>query len=266
MLPKNLLLLPMIRPLLLSFLASLSFLHAEEPEWIQLFNGKDLSNWTPKVRGCPVGENYRDTFRVEDGVLKVSYSKYDSWGNRYGHLIFKRRFSNYRLRFEYRFTGSQIALAPIWAVRNSGFMIHCEAPETMDMNQDFPTGIQVQLLGGLDKGERSTMNVCTVGTHVMKDGKILPGHCNNSSSKTYNGDVWVSAEIEVHGNGVIKHFVEGKEVLSYDKPFLDEKDTHAKDLIGITGEKQLSSGFIALQAVSHPIEFRKIELLMLEDK
>jgi hypothetical protein len=254
----------MIRPLLLAIFTTISSLSAAEPEWIQLFNGKDLNNWTPKVRGCPVGENYHDTFRVEDGLLKVSYAKYDSWGNRYGHLIFNRKFVNYRLRFEYRFTGSQIALGPLWAVRNSGFMIHCEAPVTMELNQDFPTGVQVQLLGGLDKGERSTLNVCTVGSHVMQDGKILSGHCNNSASKTYNGDVWVSAEIEVHGNGVIKHFVAGKEVLSYEKPYLDDKDLHAKELIEIAGKKEISEGFIAIQAISHPIEFRKIELLMLD--
>jgi len=257
----------MFRPLLLALLASSSLLPAaDESEWIQLFNGKDLTNWTPKVRGCPVGENYRNTFRVEDGVLKVSYDKYDSWGNRYGHLIFKRKFSSYRLRFEYRFTGAQIALGPLWAVRNSGIMIHSESPETMDMNQDFSTGIQVQLLGGLDKGERSTLNVCTSGTHVMKDGKVLPGHCNNSTSKTYNGDVWVSAEIEVHGGRSIKHFVDGKEVISYEKPYLDEKDTHAKELIAVTGSKELTEGCIAILAVSHPVEFRKIELMMLEDK
>lgn len=255
----------MIRSLFFILCATATFLHAaEEPEWIQLFNGKDLTNWTPKVRGCPVGENYRDTFRVEDGILKVSYSKYDSWSNRYGHLIFKRKFTNYRLRFEYRFVGSQIALGPIWAVRNSGFMIHSEAPETMDMNQDFPAGVQIQLLGGLDKGERTTMNICRSGSHVMKDGKVMLGHCNSSTSKTYNGDVWVSAEVEVHGNGTIRHFVEGKEVLSYEKPFLDDKDLHAKELIAISGTKELSSGFIALQSISHPIEFRKIELLMLD--
>ncbi len=257
----------MIRSLILALIASTSLLNAaEEAEWIQLFNGKDLTNWVPKVRGCPVGENYRDTFRVENGVLKISYDKYQKWENRYGHLVFKRKFASYRLRFEYRFTGSQIDLGPIWAVRNSGIMIHCESPQTMEMNQDFATGVQVQLLGGIGKGARPTLNVCTYGTHVMKDGKILPGHCNNSTSKTYDGDVWVSAEVEVHGNRSIKHFVEGKEVISYEKPSLDEKDPHAKELITATGSKELSEGSIAILAVSHPVEFRKIEVLMLEEK
>ena len=45
-------------------------------EWISLFNGKDLEGWTPKITGYAAGENYADTFRVEDGVIKVSYAKY----------------------------------------------------------------------------------------------------------------------------------------------------------------------------------------------
>jgi hypothetical protein len=49
-----------------------------EGRWIPLFNGKDLEGWTPKITGYEAGENYGDTFRVEDGVLKVSYDKYTS--------------------------------------------------------------------------------------------------------------------------------------------------------------------------------------------
>ena len=45
---------------------------AEDPrEWHSLFNGKDLSGWTPKFAKHPLGENFQDTFRVEDGVIKV---------------------------------------------------------------------------------------------------------------------------------------------------------------------------------------------------
>ena len=45
---------------------------------IQLFNGEDLSGWTAKFTGFPAGENYKNTFRVEDGILKVSYENWDS--------------------------------------------------------------------------------------------------------------------------------------------------------------------------------------------
>ncbi len=86
---------------------------AEKPEeWTQLFNGKDLTGWTPKIRGQKLGENWNDTFRVEDGVLKVSYDKYDTFDRRFGHLFYEKPFSNYILRIEYQFVGDQAQRDP----------------------------------------------------------------------------------------------------------------------------------------------------------
>ena len=45
---------------------------AGSDDWIQLFNGKDLEGWTPKFTGYPLGVNHLNTFRVEDGLFKVS--------------------------------------------------------------------------------------------------------------------------------------------------------------------------------------------------
>lgn len=59
--------------------------------WISLFNGKDLTGWTPKISSFACGENAFDTFRVEDGILKVSYGKYESFDKRYGHLYALRQ-------------------------------------------------------------------------------------------------------------------------------------------------------------------------------
>lgn len=39
-------------------------------EWVSLFNGKDLTGWTPKIRYCDLGDNFGNTFRVEDGLMK----------------------------------------------------------------------------------------------------------------------------------------------------------------------------------------------------
>ena len=52
---------------------------AEEAKWISIFNGKDLSGWTIKIAKHPLGENFANTFRVEDGILKVSYVGYDKF-------------------------------------------------------------------------------------------------------------------------------------------------------------------------------------------
>jgi 3-keto-disaccharide hydrolase len=227
--------------------------------WVPLFNGKSLDGWTPKIAGYPLGENFGNTFRVENGVLKVSYDQYETFGERFGHLFYKEPFSHYRLRIEYRFVGDQVPGGPDWAFRNSGVMLHCQPPETMGKDQHFPVSVEAQFLGGRGTGERTTGNLCTPGTNVVIDGKLITQHCTNSTSKTYHGDQWVTFEAEVHGSGTITHMVEGKVVLTYSQPQLDPADDEGKKLI--KGDKMLlESGYIALQAESHPIEFRRVEI------
>jgi hypothetical protein len=233
-------------------------------EWIQLFNGKNLEGWTPKIRYHDLGDNYENTFRVEDGLLKVGYAGYDEFGESFGHLFYKDTFSNYRIRCEYRFVGEQCKGGPNWALRNSGIMIHGEQPEKMAKDQDFPVSIEVQLLGGDGKKKRPTANLCTPGTNVVKDGKLFTPHCTNSTSETYHGDQWVTVEVEVRGNESIKHIIDGKVVLEYTKPQLDDRDAHAKELAEQQGTIMLSGGTISLQSESHPVEFRKVELMLLK--
>ena len=232
---------------------------AAKSEWKSLFNGKDLTGWKVKIKGYDLNDNFGDTFRVEDGVLKVSYDEYDKFGARFGHLFYEKPYSHYVLRVEYRFVGDQVAEGPGWAFRNNGLMVHGQSPESMGKDQDFPVSIEVQLLGGPKTGERPTGNLCTPGTHVEIDGKLVKRHCNNSTSKTYRGDQWVTIEVEVHGNDLIKHIINGEVVMEYSKPQLDETDADARKLIK-DGEKMISGGSISLQAESHPCEFRKIEI------
>jgi hypothetical protein len=143
-------------------------------------------------------------------------------------------------------------------------MIHGESPKTMAKEQDFPVSIEVQLLGGKGTGERPTANLCTPGTHVVMNDELVKRHCTSSSSKTYHGDQWVTVEVEVHGNKVIKHIIDGQTVLEYNQPQLDEGDAHAKELAQKNGV-MLSGGSISLQSESHPVEFRKVELKRLDD-
>jgi hypothetical protein len=232
-------------------------------EWFPLFNGRDLSGWTPKIRGHPAGENFADTFRVQDGILRVSYDKYTGrFDDRFGHLFYKDSFSHYRLRVEYRFTGDQMPGGPGWAFRNSGLMLHGQSPDSMELAQDFPVSIEVQLLGGSGRGRRTTANLCTPGTHVVMAGELVTRHCTDSTSKTYHGDQWVTVEIEIRGSEIINHFVEGELVLSYTKPQLDPGDSNARRL-SEQHPKLLTGGTISLQSESHPVEFRKVELMLL---
>jgi Domain of Unknown Function (DUF1080) len=232
--------------------------------WIQLFNGKDLDGWTPKIKGYDLGENYGNTFRVENGILKVSYDQYPNFDRKFGHLFYKSPFSKYRLRIEYRFVGEQCKGAPTWAFKNSGVMIHGQSAESMRKDQDFPVSIEVQFLGGNGKDQRPTGNLCTPGTNIVMKDKLVTTHCLDSRSKTYHGDEWVTVEAEVHGNGLIKHKVDGETVIEYEKAQLDDKDPDARKLIK-NGEKMLKEGTISLQSESHPIEFRKVEILPLTE-
>jgi hypothetical protein len=239
---------------------------AKEEGWVSLFNGKDLEGWTPKIRYHELGENWNNTFRVEDGVLKVSYDQYgDKFNETFGHLFYKTHYSHYKFRMEYRFTGEQIADGPGWALRNSGIMLHGQDPATMEKDQDFPASIEVQLLGGDGEKERTTANLCTPSTNVVLNGELFEPHCVNSRSKTYHGDQWVKVEVEVQGNDFIQHFINGEAVFEYEKPQLDPKDKYGKKLIK-NGDVMLSGGTISLQSESHPVEFRNIEILDLSGR
>lgn len=248
-------------------------------EWIQLFNGKDLTGWTPKIRGHELGDNYADTFRVVDGKLVVSYDKYTEADfmslnpgqstkpsfDKFGHLFYKDTFSHYVLRVEYRFVGEQVKNGPGWAKRNNGLMLHGQDPATMEINQKFPASIEVQLLGGRGNGRRvPNMNLCTPGTNVVMNGKLFTPHCTQSSSGTYEGERWVTVEAEVRGSDIIRHRVEGETVLEYSQPQYDPNDSQfPMDTLIKDGKLLIEEGTISLQSESAPIEFRKIELRVL---
>jgi hypothetical protein len=241
---------------------------ADEKTWIPLFNGRDLAGWTPKFTHHDLGVNLHDTFRVEDGLLKVRYDKWTAFNGEFGHLFYKEPFSYYRLAAEYRFVGEQLPAAGPrlgWAVRNNGLMLHAPDPKTMVKDQDFPISLEVQLLGGLGDGRpRTTANLCTPGTHVVHNGKLHTAHCTNSTSKTYDGDVWVRVEVRVHGDELIEHTAEGVPVLAYSKPQIGGGQASPTDPAVKVDGTPLTGGYIAIQAETAPVDFRKIELLNLE--
>lgn len=241
-------------------------LFAPTEKWESMFDGKSLAGWTPKIRGYKFGENYADTFRVKDGAIQVRYDQYEGekFDGKFGHLFYKVGYSHYRMRLEYRFVGKQLSDGPGWANRNSGIMFHGQSGESMRIDQDFPVSIEYQLLGGLGDGERSTANLCTPGTNVVYQGKLWTQHCTNSNSPTFDGDQWVKVEVEVHGGGVVKHWVNGVEVMHYSEPQYDPSDADAKALLGEKG-LLIEGGSISLQSESSPVDFRNIEILRLKE-
>jgi hypothetical protein len=256
----------LLLPLLLLFLSCQPDEQKEpvKPTWQPLFNGNDLTDWDIKIRGYELGENPGNTFRVEDSMLKVSYDQYDQFNETFGHIFHKEKFSHYILAVEYRFTGEQCPGGPGWALRNSGMMIHSQSAKSMGVDQDFPISIEVQLLGGDGTNPRPTCNLCTPGTNVFMADTLFENHCINSSSETYHLDQWVRAEVMVLGDSIIKHIVEGDTVLSYSKPQIGGGTVSGHDPAVKVDGKMLTEGYISLQSESHPIEFRKVELMNLK--
>ena len=235
-------------------------------EWVQLFNGKDLTGWTPKFSHHPLNVNLHDTFRVEDGLLKVRYDKWTDFNGEFGHLFYKEPYSHYLIAAEYRFLGEQLPASRLgWAVRNNGLMLHAQDPATMTLDQDFPISIEVQLLGGPGTGAvRPTANLCTPGTHVVMGGELRTAHCITAKAPTFDGDTWVRVEVLVQGDEVIRHIVNGQTVLEYSKPQIGGGNASPTDPAVKIDGTLLQQGFITIQSETAPTDFRKIELVNLE--
>ncbi|MBA4850576.1 DUF1080 domain-containing protein [Emticicia sp. BO119] len=264
--------------MVICFVAQAQKNNPKKEEWQQLFNGKDLKNWDIKIAGQELNDNYKNTFRVKDGILQIAYDEYDEFDGKFGHLYYNQPFSYYKLRFTYRFVGNQTKGGASWNVRNSGVMLHSQSAASLSKGQDFPVSLELQLLGGLGKGERHTANLCTPGTQVYMNGRLNTQHCIDSWSKTYDGDQWVTVEALVLGDSVIQHLIDNQVVFAFEKPqigggFVSKdygfKEAHIDDEAAQEWLKKdstpLGEGYIALQAESHPIEFSKIELLNLKD-
>lgn len=247
-------------------------------EWMSLFNGKDLSGWDIKIANYPLKENYKETFVVEDSMIRIKYDQYESFNDAFGHMYYETPFSHYILKFDYRFTGEQLEGGASWNVRNSGVMLHSQSAESNEYGQGFPVSVELQLLGGLNEGPRTTGNVCTPGTAVEMGDTVNYNHCINSSSKTYHGDQWVHSEAIVMGGEYMTFLIEGDTVLHFENPQIGggfiSQDYEGKDWdqFKIVNDKDkwiskdglvLTEGYIALQAESHPIDFKNIELLNL---
>ena len=245
-----------------------SIASAPKSDWIQMFNGRDLSDWDIKFAKHQLGDNYNDTFRVEDGLLKVRYDKWTAFNGEFGHIFYKRPFRYYLVAAEYRFVGGQVTGAGpslAWAKRNNGIMINGQSAQSMGLNQDFPISLEVQLLGGLSDGKpRSTANLCTPGTNVHFGDSLITRHCINSTSKTYDGDQWVRVEALSLGDSIIKHIANGDTVLVYRKPEMGGGSANNTNPGVLVPGQPIVGGSISLQAETAEIDFRKVEVLNLE--
>jgi hypothetical protein len=240
---------------------------SNSPGWVPLFNGVDLTGWQAKVTHYAYGDNYADTFRVKDGVLQVSYDDYDAAGfggntGKFGLLYWTTPLSKFRVRVEYRFTGPQVSNPPAWGLRNSGLMVFGEDPAGVGVDVIYPRILEIQLLARDNTGNTSNGNLCPLGgaSAILNGTRVMAG-CTGSKSPpfpvnpNFANDAWVTVEAEVHGSGDTKVTFTGdnndQPVLVFGQPMID----------GVLSD----SGFLALQAESYPIEFRKVEMMELKE-
>jgi len=258
---KHLRLLLLVFPfLLLSYHTKISIKETDVKKWISLFNGKNLDGWKPKIAGYKLDENFGNTFRVEDGILSTRYDKYDSFNKRFGALYYDKKFTNYRLKVEYRFVGNTAPGAPSWGYRDGGIQYHCQPPATVGLDQPFPVCLEYNLLGGNGKDERPSGEICASGMYVEINGKRNSSYCTPPIVKrTFSGDQWVTAEIDIH-DGKITHFVNGEQIIQLENPRYDSTNVIAKTFI-VGGNDIVKDGYISLQSNSHPMDFRKIEIM-----
>lgn len=205
--------------------------------------------------------NFGNTFRVERGILKTRYDKYsDGFNKKFGALFYNKRFSNFRLRVTYRFVGETAPGGPPWGYRDGGIQYYCQPPETMKIDQPFPVCLEYNLLGGNGKEDRPTGEICASGMTVEIRGKLNTSYCTTPFvEKTFGGNQWVTAEIEVR-DGKVTHLVNGEKIIQFQNPRYIPANAFAKKFV-INGDDRVKDGYISLQSNSHPMDFKKIEIL-----
>lgn len=236
-------------------------INSNEPEWQNLFNGKDLTGWIPKIQHHEVGDNYANTFRVTDGAIVVNYDDYGAFSDRYGHLFYEKPFFSFHLSWKYRFTDQWLKDAASYTYRNSGIMFHSQAPETILKEQDWPISVEYQMLAEEKEGvARPTGNMCSPGTDVVFEEKIDERHCINSTSPTFRWDEWVSAELIVYGDSIVHHLVNGDTVLTYSFPQIGGGVANRFDPAIKVDGTPLKSGYIGLQSEGQGVMFKEIRI------
>jgi len=199
-----------------------------------LFNGKDLSGWHIDVPAMDTSDT-QSPFVVREGLLV-------SLGEPRGHLITDSVYENYRLEVEYRFAGEP---------GNCGVLVHVSKPRAL--YGMFPQSVEVQMMHenagdfwcigeditvpdmearrgpqaewGITEGKaRRIINVTDGSEHPVGEWNTMIIDCAGSEIK-----VWVNGDLVNHGTNCTA-----------------------------------SKGQLALQAEGSEVEFRKLEMTLLD--
>jgi hypothetical protein len=112
---------------------------------IQLFNGKDLTNFYTFLRGSGKNADPKRVFQVEGGVIHVS-------GEVYGYVATEKEYENYHLTVEFKW-GEKTYEPRKDKARDSGVLLHATGPDKV-----WPQCIECQMIEG------GTCDIILVGT------------------------------------------------------------------------------------------------------
>ena len=189
----------------------------------ELFNGKNLDNWTIYAEDPDVDPG--DVFWVEEGILNTS-------GEPFAYLRSKESYSNYKLHVEWRWPGEPT---------NSGVLLHVQGRDRI-----FPHCIEAQLMheragdivlmgAGAGVTVKDSAYLVTSDERFYlsipkfeESSELAPGEWNSYEITAVDG------KLEFVVNGVLQHTA-----------------------TGVT----MNEGNIALQSEGSPLQFRNVYLV-----
>lgn len=224
--------------------------------WVKIFNGQDLTGWSPLIHKSAYKQDPYNTFRADpvNHVIKVTYEDYpNGFEDRCGLLYYDKLLTNYRVRVTYRFLEPQAPGPVSWGKNNTGLMIFGIDPAKVTGDPEFPPLIEIQLLGANSTGGNTTPNMCVPGGMTMKKSTAECGN-NHTGVAPPPAAEWVTVEAEVHVKGDTK-------VFQY-----PNKTTPVITMSGpVYQGKDVVNGYLSLQSESQPLEYKDIELMELPE-
>ncbi len=154
-------------------------------ENIQLFNGKDLSNWVFQLKDPVIDP--ATVFTVQNGVINIS-------GNPFGYMRTKEIYSDYKLHVEWRWPSE---------ATNSGVFVHGQQPDTVWLKC-----VECQLQAG-NAGDFVCMNGADMNERIDKSKRSVKKMADSSEKPTGEWNtmevVCKANTIEVSINGVLQN-------------------------------------------------------------
>ena len=224
-------------------------------DFTPLFNGRDLTGWSTFLSSRGRNNDPQGVIKVEDGMIHILDVPDRGQRQDFGYLATTRSFSNYHLRFQYRW-GTKRFAPRADSVRDSGVVYHIGGGDRV-----WPAGAELQVQEG-DTGDFWMLGGATLTTTVasartspvryLEGGTpytTRPGsYVRVAKGQTRDSRTgWNTVELIVRGDEAV-HIVNGAVV------------NRAVRLRG-AGGSPLTAGRVAFQVEGAEVYYRNIEIM-----